>query len=90
MSVPKCFIFQDLEQLTEVFGGMSAGISGRKLPLWADFSFLIFPLCHSYFAAGDVKGRSVSKMISDTPSARLSARLRLLQSLHVRSVTFVL
>ena len=40
MSVPKCFIFQDLERLTEVFGGMSAGISGRKLPLWADFSFL--------------------------------------------------
>ena len=26
--------------LTEVFGGASAGISGRKLPLWADFSFL--------------------------------------------------
>ena len=41
VSVPKCFIFQDLERLTEVFGGMSAGISGRKLPLWADFSFLI-------------------------------------------------
>ena len=38
MSVPTCFIFQDLERLTEVFGGMSAGISGRKLPLWADFS----------------------------------------------------
>ena len=29
--------FQDLEHLTEVFGGMSAGISGTKLPLWADF-----------------------------------------------------
>ena len=42
MSVPKCFIFQDLERLTEGLGGMSAGISGRKLPLWADFSFLSF------------------------------------------------
>ena len=41
MSVPKClFFFQDLEGLTEVFGPMSAGISGPKLPLWADFSFL--------------------------------------------------
>ena len=42
MSVPKClFFFQDLEGLTEVFGRMSAGISGQKLPLWAEFSFLI-------------------------------------------------
>ena len=40
MSVPKCLFFQDLEGLTEVFGRMSAGTSGRKLPLWADFSFL--------------------------------------------------
>ena len=40
MSVPKCLFFQDLEGLTEVFGGMSAGMSGRKLPLWAEFSFL--------------------------------------------------
>ena len=32
--------FQDLEGLTEVFGRLSAGSSGRKLPLWADFSFL--------------------------------------------------
>ena len=36
-----CF-FQDLEGLTEVFGRMSAGTSGRKLPLWADFSLLIW------------------------------------------------
>ena len=36
MSVPKCLFSQDLEGLTEVFGGMS----GRKLPLWAEFSFL--------------------------------------------------
>ena len=34
-------VFQDLEGLTEVFGRVSAGISGPKLPLWADFSFLI-------------------------------------------------
>ena len=40
MSVPKCLFFQDLEALTEVFGGMSAGMSCRKLPLWAEFSFL--------------------------------------------------
>ena len=41
MSVPKClFFFQDLEGLTEVFGGMSAGMSGPKLPLWAEFLFL--------------------------------------------------
>ena len=41
MSVPKClFFFQDLEGLTEVFGRMSAEISGLKLPLWAEFSFL--------------------------------------------------
>ena len=32
--------FQDLEGLTEVFGGMSAGMSGPKLPLWAEFLFL--------------------------------------------------
>ena len=40
MSVPKCLSFQDLEGLTEVFGGMSAGMSGPKLPLWAEFTFL--------------------------------------------------
>ena len=42
MSVPQCLFFQDLEDLTEVFGRMSAGTSGQKLPLWADFSFLTF------------------------------------------------
>ena len=41
MSVPTCLFFQDLEALTEVFGQMSAGISGQKLPLWAEFLFLI-------------------------------------------------
>ena len=41
MSVPKCLFFQILEGLTEVFGGMSAGMSGRKLPLWAEVSFLM-------------------------------------------------
>ena len=45
MSVPeKCLFFQGLEGLTEVFGRMSEGISGPKLPLWADFSFLISSL----------------------------------------------
>ena len=38
--MPKCLFFQDLEGLTKVFGRMSAGTSGRKLPLWVDFSFL--------------------------------------------------
>ena len=37
-------VFQDLEGLTEVFGGMSTGMSGRKLPLWAEFSFLTLAL----------------------------------------------
>ena len=42
MFVPKCFFFQDLEGLTEVFGQMSAGmISAPKLPLCAGFLFLI-------------------------------------------------
>ena len=42
MPVPKyLFFFQDLEGLTEVFSRMSAGISAPKLPLCADFSFLI-------------------------------------------------
>ena len=41
MSVPKCLLFfQDLEGLTEVFGQIFAGTSGRRLPLWAVFSFL--------------------------------------------------
>ena len=42
MSVAKCLFFEHLEGLTEVFGRMSAGISGQKLPLWAEFSFLTF------------------------------------------------
>ena len=37
----KMLVFQDLEGLTEVFGRMSAGISGQKLPLWAELSFQI-------------------------------------------------
>ena len=45
MSVPKCLFFQDLEGLTEVFGRMSTGISGQKLPLWAEFSFLTPRAC---------------------------------------------
>ena len=40
LSVPKCLFFQHLEGLTEVFGRMSAGISGQKLPLCAEFPFL--------------------------------------------------
>ena len=40
MSVRKCLFFQDMDSLTEVFGRMSAGISGAKLHLWAEFSFL--------------------------------------------------
>ena len=41
MSVPERLFLQDFsEGLTEVFGRMSAGISGQKLPLCAEFSFL--------------------------------------------------
>ena len=47
MSVPKCLFFQDLEGLTEVFGQMSAGISGQKIPLWAEFSFLTWITLHA-------------------------------------------
>ena len=56
MSVPKCLFFPDLEGLTEVFGGMSAGMSGRKLPLWAEFSFLIFvpAVCATWSGMGFV------------------------------------
>ena len=36
----KMLVFPGFGGLTEVFGRMSAGTSGRKLPLWADFSFL--------------------------------------------------
>ena len=43
----KMLVFRDSEGLTEVFGRMSAGISGPKLPLWADFSFLT-GLSHRY------------------------------------------
>ena len=42
LSAPKCLFSQDLDGLTEVFRRTSAGISGEKLPLWADFSFLNF------------------------------------------------
>ena len=41
MSVQNACFFQHLEGLTEVFGRMSAGISGHKLPLWAEFPLLI-------------------------------------------------
>ena len=39
---------QHLEGLgVEVFGRMSAGISGQKLPLWAEFPFLSFDGYHA-------------------------------------------
>ena len=37
MSVPKCLFFQDLEGLTEVFGRMSAGISGKNFLFGLNF-----------------------------------------------------
>ena len=45
-------VFQDLEGVTEVFGGTSAGMSGPKLPLWAEFSFLKEQI-RADFRAGD-------------------------------------
>ena len=47
MSVAKYLFFQHLEGLSEVFGRMSARISGQKLPLWAEFSFLISGNCEA-------------------------------------------
>ena len=38
VAAPKRLFFQDLKGLTEVFAQMSAGVSGPKLPLWADIS----------------------------------------------------
>ena len=60
MSVPKCLVFQDLEGLTEVFGRMSAGISGQKLPLWAEFSFLIIGLFLMGCFPRDFQGRKTA------------------------------
>ena len=37
---PKMLILSRFGGLTKVFGRMSKGISGPKLPLWADSSFL--------------------------------------------------
>ena len=60
ISLPKCFFFQDLEGLTEVFGRMSAGISAPKLPLWADFSFLKFERnCRGFFGSQFVRGSAL-------------------------------
>ena len=42
MPVPECLFFQDFEGLTEVFGRMSAGISGPKLPLFIENKFMFF------------------------------------------------
>ena len=64
MSVPKCLFFQDLEGLTEVFGGMSAGMSGRKLPLWAEFSFLnFFPSKKSCNSQEERKSAKISEKL---------------------------
>ena len=72
MSVPKCLFFQDLEGLTEGFGGMSAGMSGRKLPLWAEFSFLIngpFPTFRKKFQKNSGKTpETLSEFFLEFPS----------------------
>ena len=57
LSVPKCLFFQHLEGLTEVFGQMSAGISGQKLPLWAEFPFLkILGVCKGLYKRNGMGG----------------------------------
>ena len=65
MSVPKCFFFQDLEGLTEVFGRMSAGISAPKLPLWAHFRS--WSTCYSREQKRHVKLFHI-KLLSVTPA----------------------
>ena len=61
MSVSKCLFSQDFEGLTEVFGRMSAGISGQKLSLWAEFSFLKL-----------VVDISIKRLVSRRPSSSSS------------------
>ena len=59
MSVQKCLFFQDLEGLTKVLGGMSAlsaGMSGRKPPLWAEFSFYA---CNDFEKDGKLKSAQI-------------------------------
>ena len=41
MSMPKCLFPRIWEGLTEVCSQMSAGTSGRKLPLWGDFQAVL-------------------------------------------------
>ena len=52
--ISQCMASKGWEQsmrLTEAFGKMSAGRSGRNLPLWADFSFLIvyYDCCRHHY-----------------------------------------
>ena len=64
-------VFQDLEGLTEVFGGMS----GRKLPLWAEFSFLSCG-CPK-FPAGNVFRQISTLLENDSPIFRQREMLSL-------------
>ena len=59
--------FQDLEGLTEVFGGTSAGMSGPKLSLWAEFSFLS-KVCICDRKKLEFKGASVSVLREFLPT----------------------
>ena len=52
MPVPECLFFEDLEGLTKVFDWMSAGISGPRLPLWADSGRTYFVECTDLIAYG--------------------------------------
>ena len=70
MSVLKCLCFRDLEGLTEVFGGMSAGMSGRKLPLWAEFSFL------KYFGGSQKGGFQKGGFGGCSPGTKTGTRVR--------------
>ena len=62
MSVPICLFFQGLEGLTEVFGRMSARMSGPRLPLWADFSFV-------EFIGGPIQARCLKTICPHCPRA---------------------
>ena len=76
MSVPNACFFKDLEGLT--VGRMSAGISGPKLPFWADFPFLKIPVSVKFVSA--ILGPEMAAPILWAP--RISAFF-LQENLHV-------
>ena len=79
------YFFQDLEGLTEVFGRMSAGTSGRKLPLGADFCFLLKGDKPSERKLSNGRSRSYSeiKLLLSARNARLRIYGEINQHPHI-------